>query len=395
MVSRPYQKIESRGWRGSYDLINNRDSAPLDLRASRLADDLTLREEREKKSTAGKVHEVDVKRGKSGGLNQSYSRLGSFPKQDGRKTRDLSPQKGRVGQRKKEPRQYITPSAVRRGRPAKIAITPAESNEIKLHYLACHGAINHTPFSRPSLRRAPSTPVPRRRSPVGPNSALSYTSFDCRITIAFFSEIPPGFSATIIPGYGTDILDVCPILFHLLSKNGARKHHEECDDGMRSTAYRYSGSSGGLRTRFSWDAVEVSTELWSSRQRRRQKVDERVRVAEECFLTGWRRAEEAERRMEIEPHAETRESQFDVNRSIIIRINRLPAVRRRLSKACRIQFTICIVVFYSPSSRRLQLLQRAASIYGHLPSTRSCDYHVLLTTKLKSSKGGVEIDIHI
>lgn len=61
-------------------------------------------------------------------------------------------------QRKKEPRQYITPSAVRRGRPAKIAITPAESNEIKLHYLACHGAINHTPFSRPSLRRAPSTP---------------------------------------------------------------------------------------------------------------------------------------------------------------------------------------------------------------------------------------------
>ncbi|KYN42839.1 hypothetical protein ALC56_02641 [Trachymyrmex septentrionalis] len=54
MVSRPYQKIESRGWRGSYDLINNRDSAPLDLRASRLADDLTLREEREKKSTAGK-----------------------------------------------------------------------------------------------------------------------------------------------------------------------------------------------------------------------------------------------------------------------------------------------------------------------------------------------------
>jgi len=35
--------------------------------------------------------EVDVKRGKSGDLNQSYSRLGSFPKQDGRKTRDLSP----------------------------------------------------------------------------------------------------------------------------------------------------------------------------------------------------------------------------------------------------------------------------------------------------------------
>lgn len=30
---------------------------------------------------------------------------------------------------------------------AKIAITLAESNEIKLHYLACHGAINHTPFT--------------------------------------------------------------------------------------------------------------------------------------------------------------------------------------------------------------------------------------------------------
>lgn len=67
-----------------------------------------------------------------------------------------------MGQRKKEPRQYITPSAVRRGRPAKIAITPAESNEIKLHYLACHGAINHTPFSRPSPRRAPSAPSPAR-----------------------------------------------------------------------------------------------------------------------------------------------------------------------------------------------------------------------------------------
>jgi len=165
--------------------------------------------------------EVDVKRGKSGDLNQSYSRLGSFPKQDGRKTRDLSPRavfdggsdeptilhlpshvidplfstleaiiltgvniyretekeggkserwSGRGeggGQRKKEPRQYITPSAVRRGRPAKIAITPAESNEIKLHYLACHGAINHTPFSRPSPRRAPSTSVLRHRPPVG------------------------------------------------------------------------------------------------------------------------------------------------------------------------------------------------------------------------------------
>lgn len=37
MVSRPYQKIESRGRRGSYDLINNRDSAPLDLGATRLA----------------------------------------------------------------------------------------------------------------------------------------------------------------------------------------------------------------------------------------------------------------------------------------------------------------------------------------------------------------------
>lgn len=67
---------------------------------------------------------------------------------------------GKDGQRKKEPRQYITPSAVRRGRPAKIAITPAESNEIKLHYLACHGAINHTPFSRPSPRRALSSLPP-------------------------------------------------------------------------------------------------------------------------------------------------------------------------------------------------------------------------------------------
>jgi len=156
--------------------------------------------------------EVGAKRGKSGDLNQSYGRLGSFPKQDGRKMRDLSPRAifdgrsseptilhllshvidplfstleaiiltgvniyrevkeerggacqggGREGeQRKKEPRQYITPSAVRRGRPAKIAITPAESNEIKLHYLACHGAINHTPFSRPSPRRAPSAPFP-------------------------------------------------------------------------------------------------------------------------------------------------------------------------------------------------------------------------------------------
>jgi len=28
---------KSRGRRGNYDLINNRDSAPLDLRASRLA----------------------------------------------------------------------------------------------------------------------------------------------------------------------------------------------------------------------------------------------------------------------------------------------------------------------------------------------------------------------
>ncbi|KYM85017.1 hypothetical protein ALC53_04805 [Atta colombica] len=61
MVSRPYQKIESRGWRGSYDLINNRDSAPLDLRASRLADDLTLREEREKKSTAEEERDREMK----------------------------------------------------------------------------------------------------------------------------------------------------------------------------------------------------------------------------------------------------------------------------------------------------------------------------------------------
>jgi hypothetical protein len=67
-------------------------------------------------------------------------------------------------QRKKEPRQYITPSAVRRGRPAKIAITPAESNEIKLHYLACHGAINHTPFNRqPSPSRASFCPPRRSR----------------------------------------------------------------------------------------------------------------------------------------------------------------------------------------------------------------------------------------
>lgn len=63
--------------------------------------------------------------------------------------------KGTGWQRKQEPRQYITPSTVRRGRPAKIAITRAESNEIKLHYLACHGAINHTPFSPFSLRRVP------------------------------------------------------------------------------------------------------------------------------------------------------------------------------------------------------------------------------------------------
>lgn len=51
--------------------------------------------------------------------------------------------------------------------------------------------------------------------------------------IAFFSEIPPGFSATIIPGCSTDILDVRPILFHFLSKNGARKHHEGRDGGMK------------------------------------------------------------------------------------------------------------------------------------------------------------------
>jgi hypothetical protein len=37
MVSRPYQKIESRDRRGGYDLINNRDRAPLDLGATRLA----------------------------------------------------------------------------------------------------------------------------------------------------------------------------------------------------------------------------------------------------------------------------------------------------------------------------------------------------------------------
>lgn len=37
------------------------------------------------------LHEAGAKRGKSGDLNQSYGRLGSFPKQDGRKTRDLSP----------------------------------------------------------------------------------------------------------------------------------------------------------------------------------------------------------------------------------------------------------------------------------------------------------------
>lgn len=37
------------------------------------------------------LREVGAKRGKSGDLNQSHDRLGSFPKQDGRKTRDLSP----------------------------------------------------------------------------------------------------------------------------------------------------------------------------------------------------------------------------------------------------------------------------------------------------------------
>lgn len=48
-----------------------------------------------------------------------------------------------------------------------------------------------------------------------------------------FLEIPPGFSGTIIPDRGTDILDVRPILFHFLSKNGARKHHEGRDGGMK------------------------------------------------------------------------------------------------------------------------------------------------------------------
>ena len=55
--------------------------------------------------------------------------------------------------------------AVRRGRPAKIAITSTESNEIKLHYLACHAAINHTPFSRFAYTRLRSfwIPVPYTR----------------------------------------------------------------------------------------------------------------------------------------------------------------------------------------------------------------------------------------
>lgn len=50
--------------------------------------------------------------------------------------------------------------AVRRGRPAKIAITSTESNEIKLHYLACHAAINHTPFSRFAYTRLRSFWIP-------------------------------------------------------------------------------------------------------------------------------------------------------------------------------------------------------------------------------------------
>lgn len=95
------------------------------------------------------------------------------------------------GQRKKEPRQYITPSAVRRGRPAKIAITPAESNEIKLHYLACHGAINHTPFSRPSPRRAPSAPVPRRRRPpVGRSFRIPVYTCVCGAYVCYRSRCP-------------------------------------------------------------------------------------------------------------------------------------------------------------------------------------------------------------
>lgn len=66
------------------------------------------------------------------------------------------------------------------------------------------------------------------------NSSLSFVSFDYRVAIVFFfQKFQLEFSATIIPDYGTDILDVRPILFHFLSKNRARKHHEGRDGGMR------------------------------------------------------------------------------------------------------------------------------------------------------------------
>lgn len=66
-------------------------------------------------------------------------------------------------------------------------------------------------------------------------AALSYRSIIAQPHFAFFSrKIPPGFSAAIIPGYAAQIYWTYVQFFSTsFSKNGARKHHEDRDGGMK------------------------------------------------------------------------------------------------------------------------------------------------------------------